>query len=85
MNVVMILLVFYLAFLITIYLMQDRMIYYPEREVVQKPLDIGVEHEEVTLQTNDNDHGKTRKRGAPVLSWKLREHITQIGIYQHFS
>lgn len=49
-----ILLVFYVAFLITIYFMQDRILYYPEREVVQTPLDIGVEYEEVTLQTNDN-------------------------------
>ena len=54
MNVVIILLTFYLAFLITIYFMQDRMLYYPEREVVQTPLDIGLEYEEVTLQTIDN-------------------------------
>jgi len=54
MNVVIILLIFYLAFLITIYFMQDRMLYFPEREVVQTPNDIGLEYEEVTLQTFDN-------------------------------
>lgn len=54
MNVVIILLVFYLAFLITIYFMQDRMLYYPEREISQTPKDIGLEYEEVSLRTKDN-------------------------------
>ncbi len=54
MNVVIILLVFYLAFLITIYFMQDRMLYFPDREVVQTPNDIGLEYEEASLQTKDN-------------------------------
>jgi len=54
MNVVVILLVFYLAFLITIYFMQDRMLYFPEREISQTPKDIGLEYEEVSLRTKDN-------------------------------
>lgn len=54
MNVVLILLVFYLAFLITIYFMQDRMLYYPDREVLQTPEDRGLEYEEVSLKTKDN-------------------------------
>jgi len=54
MNVIVILLVFYLAFLITIYFMQDRMLYFPDREVVQTPNDIGLEYEEVSIQTKDN-------------------------------
>jgi hypothetical protein len=54
MNIVLILLVFYLAFLVTIYFMQDRMLYYPDREVLQTPEDIGLEYEEVSLKTKDN-------------------------------
>jgi len=34
--------------------MQDRMLYFPDREVVQTPRDIGLEYEEVSLQTKDN-------------------------------
>ena len=54
MNVVIILLVFYLAFLITIYFMQDRMLYFPDRQILLTPKDIGLEYEEVSLQTKDN-------------------------------
>jgi len=54
MNLILILLVFYLAFLITIYFMQDRMLYFPDREILQTPKDIGLEYEEVSLQTKDN-------------------------------
>jgi fermentation-respiration switch protein FrsA (DUF1100 family) len=54
MNIVLILLVFYLAFLVTIYFMQDRMLYYPDREVLQTPEDMGLEYEEVSLKTKDN-------------------------------
>ena len=54
MNVVIILLIFYLAFLVTIYFMQDRMLYFPDREISQTPKDIGLEYEEVSLQTKDN-------------------------------
>ena len=34
--------------------MQDRMLYYPDREVLQTPEDIGLEYEEVSLKTKDN-------------------------------
>jgi len=54
MNAVLVLLVFYLAFLITIYFMQDRMIYFPEREILITPTDIGLTYEEVSLHTKDN-------------------------------
>jgi fermentation-respiration switch protein FrsA (DUF1100 family) len=54
MNVVLILLVFYLAFLITIYFMQDRMLYFPDREVILTPNDIGLEYDEVSIRTEDN-------------------------------
>jgi fermentation-respiration switch protein FrsA (DUF1100 family) len=54
MNAVIVLLVFYLAFLITIYFVQDRMIYFPERKILITPKDIGLEYEEVSLQTKDN-------------------------------
>ncbi len=54
MNAVVILLVCYLAFLIIIYFIQDRMLYFPESEIWQTPKDIGLEYEEVSLKTRDN-------------------------------
>jgi alpha-beta hydrolase superfamily lysophospholipase len=54
MNIAVILLIFYLVFLITIYFMQDRMLYFPDREILITPRDIGLEYEEVSLKTRDN-------------------------------
>jgi fermentation-respiration switch protein FrsA (DUF1100 family) len=54
MNLAIIVLVFYLAFLVTIYFVQDKMIYFPEREILITPKDIGLEYEDVSLQTKDN-------------------------------
>jgi len=54
MNVVVILLVCYLAFLITIYFIQDRMLYFPEHEILITPKDIGIEYEDISFQTKDN-------------------------------
>lgn len=53
-KVVVILLVFYLAFLITIYFLQERMLYFPEREIWQTPKDIGLDYEDIYMQTKDN-------------------------------
>lgn len=53
MNIIVILLVFYLAFLITIYFLQDRMLYFPQRDIQQTPKDIGLDYEDVYMKTKD--------------------------------
>jgi fermentation-respiration switch protein FrsA (DUF1100 family) len=53
MNIIAILLVFYLAFLITIYFIQDRMLYFPEREIRHTPKDIGLDYEDIYISTKD--------------------------------
>jgi fermentation-respiration switch protein FrsA (DUF1100 family) len=44
----------YLIFLGLVYLRQGSMVYYPSREIVNTPGDIGFDFKEVTLRTKDN-------------------------------